>query len=275
MTNDSTHWLDDEAPRPLYLAPADELWVGLDGPALRVSSLTQAERLFPLRRIGRIHCCQRVSWEMEALMACAEQGIPIVFMDDEGQVQARLLGRPGERDELRSRLFEFLLLPEAPGRLRHWMDTHRQRAARWAGTKLGLRKQATHAAAVRQWLEQATECYAGPRHAQLTRQWLRGLTYTWMEEHLRDLGLGRSNEMGQAGSPCLAADLTDILYWYLEPARHGWLQRRYLTAQRRREPVRPATQADVVRLFESRAIRAAAHGREITSSLHRWLIHET
>ena len=278
MTIDSSdldHCLGDDAPRPLYLAPEGELWVGLDGPALRLSSLEHAEQLYPLRRIGRIHSGRQVAWEMDALMACADQGIPVVFVDDDGQVQARLLGRPGQRDELRSRLVEFLLLPEAHGRLRHWMDTHRHRAARWTAIKLGIGTQIVGAPAIRQWINRSAEHYAGARHAQLTRQWLRGLAYTWMEEHLSDLGFGRSNELGQAGSPCLAADLTDIFYWYLEPTRHGWLKRRALTARQRREPVRPPTQRDVVRLFESRAIRAAARGREITGNLHRWLIHET
>ena len=33
-----------EDPSPLYLAPAGQTWVGLDGPALRVSQPDRAER---------------------------------------------------------------------------------------------------------------------------------------------------------------------------------------------------------------------------------------
>ena len=261
--------------RPLYLAPSEETWVGLDGAALRVSSLHRAEQLFPLRRIGRIHTNQRVDWEMQALLACADQGIPIVFMDDDGQVLARLLGRPGARDELRNRLIPFLLRPEALGMLQHWLQTSQHRAARWAALKLRLGSQTADAAAIRERINQETTAFVGEQASRQTRQWLRGLAYNWMEEHLHDLGLARTTELGQAGQPSLAAELTGLFYWYLEPARHGWLKRRYLAARRKGAPVIPPTQRDIVWLFESRALKAAARGREITSSLHRWLIHET
>ncbi|NEX22433.1 hypothetical protein G3480_19335 [Thiorhodococcus mannitoliphagus] len=266
---------DPEDGRPLYLAPSEETWVGLDGPALRVSKLEHADQLFPLRRIGRIHTNRRVDWEMKALLACADQGIPVIFMDDEGQVMARLLGRPGERDELRNRLIAFLLRPESLGMLQHWMQTSRHRAARWAAGKLRLGTQMADVASIRERINQQTQSFAGEDAARQTRQWLRGLAYTWMEEHLRDLGLGRTTELGQAGRPPLAAELTDIFYWYLEPARHGWLKRRNLAAKRKRQPVMPPSQRDVIWLFESHALKAAARGREITGSLHRWLIHET
>jgi len=320
-----------DTPSPLYLAPAGQTWVGLDGPALRISQPDRAERLYPLRRIGRVHTNQRVDWEQDALLACAEAGIPVLFLDDDGRILARLLGRPGQRDELRGRLIEFLLRPEAAGMLRHWMDQHRHRAARWAALKLGafgtktrrnrrsgvgglplavhpnpaaagappltpptdlapsvpelagtrdtppaLRAAArtAHAADIRTWINRRAERLAGADAALHSRQWLRGLAYGWMEEHLADLGFGRTTEVAQAGAPPLAADLTDIFYWYLEPARIGWLTRRHLAARRRGQPLRPPTYRDTVRLFESGATRAAARGRELTGSLHRWLIHE-
>lgn len=264
-----------EAAMPLYLAPEGEAWVGLDGPALRISRPDTAERLFPLRRIARVHTSPRVDWEQAALLACARTGIPVLFIDDDGQVIARLLGRPGERDELRNRLVELLLRPEGTGMLRYWMNRNRQRAARWAAIKLGRHPVTESAAEIRRWVNRTADRWAGAQTAQQTRQWLRGLAYGWMEAHLADLGFARSTELGQAGLPPLAADLTDILFWYLEPARIGWLMRRRLAAQHKGEPLRAPTYRDAVRLFESGQARAVTRGREITSCLHRWLIHET
>ncbi|WP_160330977.1 CRISPR-associated endonuclease Cas1 [Marichromatium gracile] len=264
------------AAQPLYLAPDDETWVGLDGPALRVARRSSAPLLFPLQRIGRIHSNLRVDWEMAALLACAEHGIPVVFIDDDGAVQARLLGRPGGRDELSARLLEFLLRPEASGMLQHWCGQHRARAARWAALKLGLSARARlRARDVRERINRNAEEYGGVRAALRTRQWLRALAYGWMESHLRDLGFGRATELAQAGQPALASELTEILFWYLEPARLGWLKRRHLAARHKGEVLREPTQREVVRLFEGRSARAATRGREITSALHRWLIHET
>lgn len=306
---------------PLYLLPEEETWIGLDGPALRVSQEGCAERLYPLRRIGRVHTNMRADWEQDALLACAQAGIPVVFLDD-GRVIARLLGRPGQRDELRSRLVEFLMRPEAEGMLAYWMERSRSRAARWAVLKLRVGDSRTRRnvptaskrpadarasrridspppirsrgmaraaganrfrragaewadpAEIRAWIDRTGGRLAGAETALRTRQWLRGLAYGWMEEHLADLGFGHTTEVAQSGRPALAADLTDILFWYLEPARIGWLERRSQAAQRKGEPVRPPTFRDTVALFESRAARVATRGREITGSLHRWLIRE-
>lgn len=260
---------------PLYLAPETETWVGLDGPALRVSRMDSADRLFPLARIARVHTSPRADWEQAALLACADAGIPVLFVDDNGRVIARVLGRPGERDELRDRLVEFLLRPEATGMLRHWLDRNRQRAARWAAIKLGWRPTTERAAEIRRRINKTAKRLAGPESAEHSRQWLRGLAYGWMEAHLVALGFAASTELAQVGQPALAADLTDILFWYLEPARLGWLMRRALAAERKREPLRPPTYREAVMLFESGPARVATRGHEITSCLHRWLIHET
>lgn len=260
---------------PLYLAPESETWVGLDGPALRVSQPDTAERLFPLRRISRVLTNTRADWEQDALLACASYGIPVLYCDDDGRIIARLLGRPGERDELRGRLVSFLLRAEAAGMLNHWFGQTRHRAARWAALKLGVRPGHQSAAEIRRWTNRTAERLAGPEAALRTRQWMRSLAYAWMEEHLADLGFARSTEVAQTGAPSLAAELTDILYWYLEPARIGWLRRRYQAAKRKGEPLRSPTHRDCVRLFQSRATRSATRGREVTGALHRWLIHET
>ncbi|MEA3274002.1 MAG: CRISPR-associated endonuclease Cas1, partial [Pseudomonadota bacterium] len=78
--------------RPLYIAPVAETRVDLDGPALRVRREKRAEQLFPLQRISRVYSAERVDWASEALLACAGLGISVLFVDDEGEVVARLLG---------------------------------------------------------------------------------------------------------------------------------------------------------------------------------------
>lgn len=273
------HDLEQEPERaaaaPLYLAPEGEAWVGLDGPALRISRPGQAERIFPLSRIARVHTSPRADWEQAALLACADAGIPVLFVDDQGQVIARLLGRPGQRDELRNRMVEFLLRPESAGMLRYWMDRHRHRAARWAAIKLGRQPRTEGAPDIRRWVNRTADRLAGHEVAARSRQWLRGLAHGWMEAHLADLGFARSTELGQAGEPPLAANLTDILYWYLEPVRIGWLMSRHRAAERKNQPLHPPVYRDAVRLFESSGARVAHHAHAITGGLHRWLIHET
>lgn len=261
--------------RPLYIAPDAPTRVDLDGPALRVTCDGKAERFFPLQRVSRVCSSHCVDWTSEALLGCARMGITVVFVDDAGCVIARLLGAPGARDELRERLTEFLMLPQAEGMYRFWLGNLRRRAAFWAGLKVGVPHEQRDPRNCRHWINRLAVRYAGAHPAQMSRQWLRALAYVWMQSHLQDLGFGSENELGSVGEPNLGRDLTDVLMWYLEPARLGWLKARYLAARETREWPRPPKRQEVLELFESRVVRAAARGREITGCLHRWLIHET
>jgi hypothetical protein len=260
--------------RPLYLAPGGDTRVVLDGPALCVQREERAEQLFPLQRIGRVYSSTRVQWTTEALLACAGRGIGVLFVDEQGEISARLLGRPGERDEMRLRFSEFMLLPQAPDMYQHWLHGMRQRIAYWTALRVDAPPSLRDPRGCRQWIERQAQRYAGRRAAERSRQWLRSLAYHWMESHLADLGFGADTELGQAGEPSLARDLAELLMWYLEPARIGWLRRRNLAATARGEPLCSPAHADVVRLFESRSLRVAKRGRDLTGSLHRWLIHE-
>jgi len=261
--------------RPLYIAAGSDTRIVLDGPALCVQREARAEQLFPLQRIARVHSGTRVSWSTEALLACAERGIGVLFISDEGQVEARLLGRPGERDELLVRFSDFMLLPQAGDMYAHWLAVMRGRIAYWAGARLQAPPGARDPRSCRAWIEHQATQYAGRRGAERTRQWLRSLAYQWMTGHLNDLGFGANTELGQAGEPSLARDLAELLMWYLEPPRIGWLRRRFDAARFRHEPLRLPRHVDAVRLFESRAARVSKRGRDLTSSLHRWLVAES
>ncbi len=274
--------LDDTGPRaflgnarPLYIAPGADTRIALDGPALCITRDERAEQFFPLQRISRVYTGDEAQWTSEALLACAGYGIGVLFVNDNGDIVARLLGRPGIYDSLYHRLSEFLLLPEALGRYRHWSSEFERRAAWWAGFKLKFAKTERSPRQYQEQINQLAVRYAGDKAAERSRQWLRSIAYNWMQAHLLELGFGSENELTQSGEPAVVRDLTDLLVWYLEPARIGWLKRRHLAAQRKHEAVRAPTHADLVRLFESKATRSAARGREITSSLHRWLIHKT
>lgn len=261
--------------RPLYLAPMPDTYVSLDGPALCVSREERAPQLFPLQRLSRVVTATCVGWSTPALLACAERGISVLFLDEQGEIKARLTGRPGVYDEMYQRLAEFLLLPQAAGMYAYWLRSYRRRAAHWAGLKLAIPVALRDPRRCRDQIERRASRLAGEAGAVQTRQWQRALAFGWMQAHLQDLGLGAGQALGQIGAPALARDLTEILVWYLEPARLGWLQARQLAARRKGEPLRAPTHRELVQLFESRAVRLAERGREITGTLHRWLIHET
>jgi hypothetical protein len=261
--------------RPLYIAAGSDTRVALNGPALCIRREARAEQLFPLRLVSRVHTSTRIRWSTEALLACAERGIGVLFVTDDGAIQARLLGRPGARDELLTRFADFMLLPQASDMYANWLTVSRRRIAAWAGGRLQAPAGARDPRACRAWIEHQAIQYAGSRGAERSRQWLRALAYGWMSAHLNDLGFGHNTELGQAGEPSLARDLAELLMWYLEPPRIGWLRRRFDAARFRHEALRLPRHVDAVRLFESRAARVSKRGRDLTSSLHRWLVSES
>jgi hypothetical protein len=126
----------DARPR-LYIASGSDTRVALAGRALCVQREQRAEQFFPLPRLSRVHSSTQVSWCTEALLACAEQGISVIFVSDAGEITARLLGRPGERDELLWRFEELLMLPQAEALYGRWISTSRARIAYWASARLG------------------------------------------------------------------------------------------------------------------------------------------
>lgn len=71
--------------------------LSLDGPALRVQMQAQSGRLFPLRRIARIHVMGQGVVSMDALLHCAEQRIPVAFFRGNGKLRCQLYF-PGAED---------------------------------------------------------------------------------------------------------------------------------------------------------------------------------
>ncbi len=78
--------------KPLYLNSQSHLVVQLDSPALRVIKPDESDRLFPLARVSRVIVSGHVEWSMEALFACAEQGVAIFWLEQTGEIKCRLLG---------------------------------------------------------------------------------------------------------------------------------------------------------------------------------------
>ncbi len=94
--------------RPLYINGSSGCRVVLDQPALRVVVQNKADQLFPLSRISRVVCKGAVEWSMFALLACADAGINLLFLQQNGEVRARWLGRGNERQSLNQRLVDLL-----------------------------------------------------------------------------------------------------------------------------------------------------------------------
>lgn len=124
--------------RPLYINGAPGCRVVLDEPALRVSLADKADQLFPISRVSRVVCKGVVEWSMSALLACADAGIAVLFLEKNGELRARWLGRASERQALTQRLVDLLARADGPALYENWTLSMEKMAARSFARRIGL-----------------------------------------------------------------------------------------------------------------------------------------
>lgn len=114
----------------LYIEAKQGAQVNWDAPTLRVSIPEQSDRLFPLGRVSRVLCADSVSWSMDSLFACADAGIPVVFLDEHGDIRVRCWGKPSKPVQLTQALLNVLVFPEGLDAYRDWWLALEKLAAR-------------------------------------------------------------------------------------------------------------------------------------------------
>ncbi len=104
----------------------------LDGPALRLRRTGLADVYAPLPRLARVVVHgPRVQWRTEALLACAESGVPVLFLSGQGGLQAALVPivPPGQRRDLAAALDAAATLPGFRALLEDFCHAELRRAA--------------------------------------------------------------------------------------------------------------------------------------------------
>jgi len=64
--------------------------LSVDGPALKVTMRSQSARLFPFRRLSRVHVVGAIREGIDSLLHCAEQQIPVAFFTVAGKLRCQL-----------------------------------------------------------------------------------------------------------------------------------------------------------------------------------------
>jgi len=271
-TYDNLLWLATVERKPLYLDSKSPTRIALEGPALSIRVQGQANRLIPLRRVSRILVNERTEFSTAAFLACADRGIGVVFVTAQGEVRARLLGTPGERQEMRQRLLDLLDRcdwRELYGNWRHSQECLAVRRVRW---RLGAPEEVHTPKQTVLWVREQAQALAGFRDAESSESWLDEQMFAWMHNHLQQLGFGAQSELFQDAWPDLLGDLSRVHRWYGETLRLGWLRRRALWAERRRRRPVAVTRRDMIKLYQDNGAKLAGLGRELTNRLHKWLI---
>lgn len=249
--------------RPLYLEHVGTV-VQLDGPALRVKCSGSSDRWFPLQRVSQVVSAGRVEWATPALLACAEQGITVSFTDDSGAVIARIVGRPGERLELRQKLADFLDRADWQTLYRQWLRAMEQMAVRSVLRRSGVSwAEPPTPKALRQMFQCEVAAMGMLEACERIGAEVHGLLVGLGTQALRDSGV--TGEFEQQFSP--AADLAAVVFWDFQLLRLAWLEDRLKT-----ERIEAPSRQDVVAFFELRRTRTERLIQGLINRLHRWLI---
>lgn len=254
--------------RPLYLQGSHGLAVRLDGPALRVLRPAHADQLFPLTRLSRVVLSGAGEWSTAALLACAEHGISVTFLDRDGGVRAYLFGDCGSRESLFHRLRDLLERPDWRGRYVDWcrgMESHARRAL---CRRIGLDPSRAHELALSRNLETIKRRYASAAVCRWVEQHLYGWLAALVAEELAAVGLDAPHlhSFGERLQPI--ADFTRLLAWDLQLPVIERLQHGAAAAG-------AVDERQLVQLFEARVPRLRRLARLLHTRLYNWLVELT
>lgn len=250
--------------KPCYLIGRPGMWISLDGPALSVSCPERARQLLPLSRVSRLIASGPLELSTEALLACAERGITVTFLDSQGAVRAYLFGESTRRDGLYQRLRDLLDRPDWPERYDDWRRAVDSRALRALCRRLALAPERQTLAALQQRLRQHQAQRLGHHQRGFVARRLQGLTRALAAEQLTQAGLGAAQLRALDERLELTADLTRWLVLDLQLPLLSWLGRQPAGA--------PLTDRALVAFFESRSRRLNHLARGILNRLHGFLV---
>lgn len=274
MRIDAVWYLDEDAPgprKPLYLRGDPGLRVDMDGPALRLRRPAKAVVWYPLARLARVVSSGMVAWDGEVLLACAEAGVPVVFLRRDGSVRAYLAGS-GMRSRdphalLYSRLRARLSRPGGMTRYGDWRMAMTHAAIRALGAQWGesLEDEPPH----RLWhaLAVTRRRYAGAGPCTLIEGRLYGLLAGLSAELLMEAGLDAARRSQLADGPDLAKDLADLLAWALAAPLLAVMERRF----RGESAPDLLDEAQLIAWFESYVMDLRRLGLDALYQLRQWL----
>lgn len=251
----------------LYLRGAD-LSVQLDGPALKISKDHTANRWFPLQRISRVVSSHTVDWATSALIACAQAGVSVSFLDAGQRLVARVLGRNLACESVAQLVSKRTSSPDWSTSYATWCDAMHRMALRSLVRRTGLDLDCVPSAKE---LRQLFYQEAGSIHAleasKRIGQQVQSLLYALVTQLLFNYGFVTQMHEHPPVAFDLCADFVEILFWDFQPARMAWLERRFQAGISE-----VPNDLEITEFFERRKARTEKLASGLMRRFHRWLI---
>jgi hypothetical protein len=260
--------------KALYLHGHQPLTVALDGPALRVQAEASADRLFPLERVSRVVVSGDVVWSTEALLACADSGVPVAFLRRDGVLRARVLGRPKARPptDLREALESVLDDAAGPGRLRDWLAGQASRARVALATRLHGAPVAASVEELREHLRAQAHRYAPEDGLRLLDARLAALLASDVARLLSRAGVEWGDPLTAVHGIDLVRSAAEVIAWELQVPKLRYLVHRHRVAERNGEGYPVITVRSVAHFYESQAPAVEGAVGRLAVRLYRFLL---
>lgn len=251
--------------KPLYLRGAD-LSVRLDGPSLRISKNSCADQWFPLQRISRVISNQTVDWTVPALIACAQSGVTVSFLDSDGRLIARVLGLKSGSETLANRWHNLMLRPDWFAAYQVWRDAMHRMAIRSLVRRTGFEFDAFPSAKqLHQLFYQGADTIRALGASKKIGLQIRSLLYGMITQLLFSYGLITHLEGEFEVDLCV--DFVEILFWDFQLARLSWLEHRLQSGI-----TEAPDDGEITAFFEKRRLRTEKLAGGLIRRFHKWLI---
>jgi hypothetical protein len=201
--------------RPLYLEAGQPLDVGLaDGVSLFVVQAGRARSLYPLRRLSRVVSGRNARWSTDALVACMDAGVPVLFRDGRGNPIGWCFGERRRETTLGELLRLGIGDPNWPSNYGAWKDAAQRREIRSALQCMGLGERAVDPKGARSDLCNAHRVRIGVPCRELLSALEAAVAGLVAETLARQIGESPLIGFARPGLH-LGMEFTDLLQWRL------------------------------------------------------------
>lgn len=258
--------------KALYLdGAAEPLEVVLDGPALRIRRYARADARAPLRLLGRIVVCGSVAWRTDALLACMDAGIPVVFLAGDGAARGWAVGAHDSDEDINLLLEDACFDREWASRHEDWIRAMERRSLLSAIQALDLRPASLRGPDAWAECEARVDALNAPVKAATIIACLTGALSAHATQLLHRNGVAARFSTGYGTPVRLIDDFVRILGWELWPL--VWETALYFC----RHGAKHRTDADVrrrlIRFYEARAPQVEKRFADLFWRL-RWHVRE-
>ena len=253
--------------KPCYIYAKEGMRIDLDGPALCIMAPSQSDILVPLRRVSRVIITGCPECSTPALLACAERGITVTFLQYNGTTRAHLFGRSRAKNDLFVHLRDLLDRPDWADQYQLWLDAAASRARRTLCRKLNLKPDSFTLKQICAALECQMDDFVSAGQRRYLQRRLQGLCSNLVNEVLQQAGMNAEYSRCFEQRLNIPNDFAVLLSLSLQLPLIDWLSQ-----QPKQERI---NDSDVVVLFEKHSRRLENIARRLTCRLHNFLVNLT